>query len=725
MANNNYFRFNNQPYQLRAEMIGEPAINSNELFGSRLYPGTDFQLLEEGPLRTPRTNALRRVPFTQPNTVYPSMGSTNVNTPYGYSRVDLSKLVDALGDTIPENKPSGKILYGSVSSTPKEEEVKKALDILYSGSNQINKSLVGRAWKQYAPGIGDVYDINQGWARLRNPKNGLDPWLGAGQLGLGVVGLGSLAAAPFTGGASVAGNQLAKAYIKSLAKQQMKNLGKSAGLQAFKKSPKAAIKKYVREAANDARVKAGMLSNLIHGNWRYGGSGLLSLYDLLNGSGGIGKLKDNIFGPSDQDYIEQGDNTNTGTNNNEAPTGELSFDPIDMSQYVNMDPIVPSTLDAVTQPSGSTEQFINNLVATNGLNAGRSSVPQSLPQYDSNGNPINKSAFKEYMAKEGMNWTPEQVNAMSNGLNLGDTNAKNNIDLYNQTALPGEEIKVPTTPEEVEQARQMLTGQVDNQDELAIKDEQEKAQYLNELMQYYAKQRDNYIDYKDALKDLIDNYGDRWRLQFNLWRGGNYPNAPEGLNEAFAKQADLYKLIGDVNTKYDKTLLTALGNYNMARAMNMPLGSDFADETYTKGWIDNQANQDKAKIDLLKALLSSNDKALDRANKFDIAKMTVSAINDRSRLSRQMDLLKLKLREAEMKGNWALKAQIANAMNKVRLQLGATNVLSNAGTYGITNPEAIMQAMAILGYDNMNFSANTDDDFKSDFERELDAENGR
>ena len=36
-----------------------------------------------------------------------------------------------------------------------------------------------------------------------------------------------------------------------------------------------------------------------------------------------------------------------------------------------------------------------------------------------------------------------------------------------------------------------------------------------------------------------------------------------------------------------------------------------------------------------------------------------------------------------------------------------------------------MQAMNILGYNNMNFSANTDDDFKSDFERELDAENGR
>ena len=81
----------------------------------------------------------------------------------------------------------------------------------------------------------------------------------------------------------------------------------------------------------------------------------------------------------------------------------------------------------------------------------------------------------------------------------------------------------------------------------------------------------------------------------------------------------------------------------MGRAMNMPLGSDFADDTYIKGWIDNQSNQDKAKVDLLKALLNSNDKALDRANKFDIAKMTVSAISDRARLSREMELLKLKL----------------------------------------------------------------------------------
>lgn len=724
MVDNNYFRFNTKPYQLRAEMIGEPTINSNELFGSRLYPGTDFQLLDEGPLRTPRTNAVRRIPFTQPNTVYPSIGSPNANVKYGYSKVDLSKLVDALGDAIPNTNETNKVLYGNVNTT-KEEEVKKALDILYSGANRTGKSLLAGAWKQYAPGIGDVYDINQGWERLRNPKRGLDTLLGAGQLGLGAIGLGSLIAAPFTGGTSVAGSQLAKAYIKSLAKQQMKKLGKNTGLQAFRKSPKAVIKKYVREAANDARVKAGMLSDLVHGNWRYGGSGILSLYDLLNGSGGIGKLRDNVFGAPEQDYIEQENNTNTETNTNKALTDELDFEPVDMSKYVNMDPIIPPTLDSVGKPNSNTEQFVNNLVATRGINAGKPSVPQSLPQYDNSGRPINKAAFKEYMTGNGMDWTPEQVNAMSNGLNLGDANAKNNIDLYNKTALPGEQINIPTTPEEIEQAKQMLTGQVDNQNELVNQDEQEKAQYLNELMQYYSKQQDNYEDYRNALKDLIDNYGDRWRLQFNLWRGGNYPNVPEGLNEAFAKQADLYKLIGDVNTKYYKTLLTALGNYNMGRAMNMPLGSDFADDTYIKGWIDNQSNQDKAKVDLLKALLNSNDKALDRANKFDIAKMTVSAISDRARLSREMELLKLKLREAEMKGNWALRAQIANAMNKVRLQIGATNVLTSAGTYGIVNPEAIMQAMNILGYNNMNFSANTDDDFKSDFERELDAENGR
>lgn len=97
------------------------------------------------------------------------------------------------------------------------------------------KGVIGNTFKQYAPFISDYYDMQSG---IKNIKSG-HPIVGGGQVALGLAGLGAdvggVLAAPFTGGGSFVGEQVAKNAAKAAIKAGAKGLIKTAaGIQSKK-----------------------------------------------------------------------------------------------------------------------------------------------------------------------------------------------------------------------------------------------------------------------------------------------------------------------------------------------------------------------------------------------------------------------------------------------------------------------------------------------------------
>lgn len=93
----------------------------------------------------------------------------------------------------------------------------------------------GRTLATYAPFVGDTIDIGAGINKIRSGH----PYIGLGQAGIGAVGLGmdtaALLSAPFTGGASIIGEQALKQAGKRLIKAGGKKIMKYATKDAGKK----------------------------------------------------------------------------------------------------------------------------------------------------------------------------------------------------------------------------------------------------------------------------------------------------------------------------------------------------------------------------------------------------------------------------------------------------------------------------------------------------------
>lgn len=588
----------------------------------------------------------------------------------------------------------GYVLEGSVAKdAEKAREIASNLDTLYNRvPNKLPSRSLGQIAKQYTPGVSDVWDIGAGINRLSHPANKLDPWLGLGQAGLGVIGLGSLLAAPFTGGSSIVagqgGKQLTKALVKNIAKQAASR-GQKIGLGALANNSRREIRSAVRSA-----LKKSKLSELLHGKYRGGLSSLLFGYDIFKNPG------EEQVGYEQQPINEESNNTNPIINEELIKESKPSDIP---SIDLDFDDSVPKT---------NTEDFINNLVATNGLGSdGEEDVDSSTPR--------DLNSLVNALRANG--WEDKDISPILNGLNNGRRDVADMIDSYNKTALPGEQITVPKTQEEVDAARNLSSA--DNQ-QLTDEDAKLQSEYLNKLLADYEANRKLYQPYYDKLNDLANNYGKYATRSWNMYRAGDL-NKPDDLINLVKEGADLSRAAADFNVQDRQTKERALANYLVARELGLPVGSDYADEAMIKQLmglrVAQQTAQNKLATELLKIQANSQDKALDRASRLQIEQLKIRAANDRARLARELQIKQLQLRKAIAEGNWRQQANLRNSINETNKKINAARFIAEGGIYGIENADAFNSAMNILGYSN-RVSGNSSNNV-ADWEKELREQN--
>ena len=589
-------------------------------------------------------------------------------------------------DIVPEgNAP--KFEGGISRNVGDAEQIAKSLDTVYpeGQTKNIAKEVGNAASKsklphpiiryggEYLPGVADVLDIGFGMNKMFHPSNKLDPWLGLGQAGLGLAGLVTL---PLGGSLGKAGiKALAKGIIKRTA---MKDLGKTPARQLYRKtfqelSDERKIRKFYRQ-----------VSNALHNKARYTGSGVLDAYDLFKNPYKYEELVPN------NDNEEETNNSQVNVPGDDiASTNTVAPNLVKIMNEQQNGRGNATVVGQQTHPDGVKGLIDDGHKKYGYYDRGSS---QEAPLYNTNGSPVNKAGFADAMKRGG--YSQEEIDYALKGFNGGVKELDEAIKSYNKTALPGQEIRIPQTQEEI---NNILTGQVDNQDNT-------EAEYLNELMNYYNNQRNNYNDYVDAINDLTARYGDRYRLDYNLRQGDLLPHGQPSVSDALAKRADLYKLAGDVNNKYDKMLVETLANYRMGRALGLPLGSDFASQDMIKNYIDIKKGDidtyNKLALELTKLAAQSEEKAKDRENRLNIATMQVQAANDRANLTNNLKQQELALKEAEIQGRWDLAAELRDSINKTNIMLNATKIVGEAGIYGVEDPEALNYALEILGYKN-------------------------
>jgi len=166
---------------------GRTPIDVNKLFN---LPGTGFQLGESGPLVGGKNLPSTRVAYT-PN-----------------------------------------IVKAQPSNIAKAEEIDKLFNKTKDIAKEVGKTgakaSIGKTLATYAPFTSDFVDLGAG---IRSVREG-HPYVGAGQIALGLGGLGidtlSALGAPLTGGGSILGGALLKQGGKQLIKQGGKQLLKNA-----------------------------------------------------------------------------------------------------------------------------------------------------------------------------------------------------------------------------------------------------------------------------------------------------------------------------------------------------------------------------------------------------------------------------------------------------------------------------------------------------------------
>ena len=226
---------------------------------------------------------------------------------------------------------SGNLIGGKRLPRVVPQNVNPELDTLFSNTKDIAKEVTGKAkgipikntFNKYAPFVSDFVDIGAG---KRSWENG-HPFIGAGQIGLGLVGLGldtgALLAAPFTGGTSFVGEQVAKQAGKQAIKTGAKNLLKIA-----------------------AKAQANKLT----------GPGARLAYTT-----GLEFLKRG----NDNDVVVS--TINQGKDMNKQPNKQQNNQSQATPQYTN----VPQ-IDVV--PNGNMDDFVRQVVAAYGINADKSNA---------------------------------------------------------------------------------------------------------------------------------------------------------------------------------------------------------------------------------------------------------------------------------------------------------------------------------------------------------------
>lgn len=110
-------------------------------------------------------------------------------------------------------------------------------------------------------------------------------------------------------------------------------------------------------------------------------------------------------------------------------------------------------LQQTQQSAANLQQEANNAIAQGVPTGGAASI--QTPDGAISDFPTSKEAFAQSLRKVG--WDDNTINSALNGLNLGNKEMSDYINMYNQTANQGQAITIPQTEQEIETARALAS----------------------------------------------------------------------------------------------------------------------------------------------------------------------------------------------------------------------------------------------------------------------------
>ena len=663
------------------------------------YNNSRFQILEDGPLRTPRTNALRVIPGEGVKTL---MGNRTWE-PF-VEAMDRHGSIKGFGSTL--KPPSYNIgsgigqspLQGYINNAPddiaKAKKVAEALDTLTKDTKPLGDTIkqaiktgkVNPVWK-YSPIISDVYDVPRGIYRMTHGS----PIGGALQTGIGLFGLGTLGA-----------GSLAKSGGKALFKLGAKQLPKAA--YSLSEALGKGILRNQALQRNGALLrgigsKLSGMSKYTH-NWPV--QGVKSIWDFFD-----------YFKPKDEGVkiseVEE-PSSNGWTDNSFSTMWDKPLTDYDLPSLDYLDGGDLSEYDS----------WLNNRPPSEGLDFGE----EISPQY-------TLDDFKG--ALSGLGYTDDAINDAVKGNYNGMPEMKSNIEAYNKVVPEANRIKI-IEPEEEQEPLQPIKVNEDGSFDLGINVEDtpdvDNLEYLEALADI-----DNIVDdydkeykpYLEGLSSYLNNYDKLWRNYLGLKRyyaglanmsgDSSFNKVPEGLDprDIEATRLDLYKKLADDKLALDNKQRELRGNVELAQALGYPARGAFASKDMLQAFSNAKLADSKVKAtEAIMKLKAENDMKIadmKAKNAIELAKLNnLSSLqrvqyqqneaNYRKALDIRQKELDRKLKASTQLGNWRearLLKQYSEANSNKR---AAVNALSNYMTYGDTgNGMTIGDIVSILGKD--------------------------
>lgn len=663
------------------------------------YNNRGFQILEDGPLRTPRTNALRVIPGEGVNTL---MGNRTWE-PF-VEAIDRPGSIKGFGSTL--KPPSYNIgsgigqapLQGYVSNTPediaKAKKVAEALDTLTKDTKPLGDTIkqsiktgkVNPLWK-YTPIISDVYDVPRGIYRMTHGS----PIGGALQTGVGLFGLGTLGV-----------GSLAKSGGKALFKLGAKQLPKAA--YSLSEALGEGILRNQALQRNGALLrgmgsKLSGMSKYTH-NWPvWAGNGVWDFFDYF-------KPKDNEV--KMREVKEPG--SNGWTANSFSTMWDKPLTDYDLPSLDYLD----------NEDLSEYDSWLNNRPPSESLDFGETNPPQyTLEDF--------KGALRE------LGYTDDAINDAVKGNYNGMPEMKSNIEAYNKVVPEANRIKI-IEPEEEQEPLKPIQVNEDGAFDIGIETEDtpdiDNLEYLEALADI-----DNIVDsydkeykpYLEGLSSYLNNYDKLWRNYLGLKRyyaglsnmsgDSSFNRVPEGLDprDIEATRLDLYKKLADDRLALDNKQRELRGNVELAQALGYPARGAFASKDMLQAFSNAKLADSRIKateaIAQLKAdndmkIAEMNNKRamevakLNGANAMQRVKYQQNEANYRKTLDIRQKELDRKLEVSKQIGNWR-EARLLKQYSEVNAnKRAAVNALSNYMTYGTTgNGMTISDIVRILGED--------------------------